>query len=46
MILCLAIFFYKMSSPWDMVAAFGIYTEEQIEDMTWAECVEILEAEY
>ena len=21
-------------------------TEEQIEDMTWAECVEVLEAEY
>ena len=29
-------------SPWQMVAALGIYTDEQIEDMTWAECVEIL----
>ncbi len=29
-------------SPWEMVKKLGIYTEEQIEDMTWAECVEIL----
>jgi len=35
---------YNMS-PWDMVAALGIYTEEQIEEMTWAECVEILNQE-
>ena len=33
-------------SPWQLVGELGIYTEEQIEDMTWAECVEILEAEY
>jgi len=26
-----------------MVAALGIYTDEQIDEMTWAECVEILE---
>jgi hypothetical protein len=32
-------------SPWEMVKELGIYTEEQIEDMTWAECVEILTAE-
>ena len=29
-------------SPWQMVAALGIYTDEQIENMTWAECIEIL----
>jgi hypothetical protein len=29
-----------------MVKELGIYTEEQIEEMTWAECVEILTAEY
>jgi len=29
-------------NPWEMVKKLGIYTEEQIEDMTWAECVEIL----
>jgi len=29
-------------SPWELVKKLGIYTEEQIEDMTWAECVEIL----
>jgi len=28
-----------------MVEELGIYTEEQIEEMTWAECVEILTAE-
>ena len=33
-------------SPWKLVAELGIYTEEQIEDMTWAEYVEILTAEY
>ena len=33
-------------SPWKLVAELGIYTEEQIEYMTWAECVEILTAEY
>ena len=33
-------------SPWQLVAELGIYTEEQIEDMTWAEGVEILTAEY
>ena len=33
-------------SPWEMVKELGIYTEEQIEDMTWAECVEILTSEY
>jgi len=32
-------------SPWEMVAALGIYTEEQIEEMTWAECVEIINQE-
>ena len=32
-------------SPWQLVAQLGIYTDEQIEEMTWAECVEILEAE-
>ena len=29
-------------SPWELVAELGIYTEEQIEEMTWAECVSIL----
>jgi hypothetical protein len=28
-----------------MVAALGIYTEEQIDEMTWAECVEIINQE-
>jgi len=32
-------------SPWEMVAELGIYTEEQIEEMTWAECVEIINQE-
>ena len=35
---------YNMS-PWDMVAALGIYTDEQIDEMTWAECEEILSQE-
>ena len=30
-------------SPWQMVAALGIYTDEQIDEMTWAACVEIIE---
>jgi hypothetical protein len=29
-------------SPWELVRKLGIYTEEEIEEMTWAECVEIL----
>ncbi len=33
-------------SPWQLVAELGIYTEEQIEEMTLAECAEILTAEY
>ena len=33
-------------SPWQLVAQLGIYTEEQIDEMTWAECEEILTAEY
>lgn len=33
-------------SPWQLVAELGIYTQEQIEDMTWAECVEILTEQY
>tara|TARA_R100000908_G_scaffold24531_1_gene10715 strand:- start:231 stop:335 length:105 start_codon:yes stop_codon:yes gene_type:complete len=33
-------------SPWQLVAELGMYTEEQIEEMTWAECVEILTAEH
>tara|TARA_R100001443_G_scaffold26011_1_gene39140 strand:- start:498 stop:602 length:105 start_codon:yes stop_codon:yes gene_type:complete len=32
-------------SPWQLVEELGIYTDEQIEDMTWAECVEILNQE-
>ena len=32
-------------SPWDMVAALGIYTDQQIDEMTGAECEEILEQE-
>jgi len=28
-----------------MVAALGIYTDQQIDEMTWAECEEILEQE-
>jgi len=32
-------------SPWQMVKELGIYTEEQIEEMTWAECVEIINQE-
>ena len=33
----------QLMSPWDMVAALGIYTDEQIDEMTWAECVEIID---
>ena len=33
-------------SPWELVAELGIYTEEQIEEMTWAECLEILTEQY
>ena len=33
-------------SPWELVRELGIYTEEQIEDMTWAECLEILTEQY
>lgn len=29
-------------SPWQLVAQLGIYTDEQIDEMTWAECEEIL----
>ena len=29
-------------SPWDMVAELGIYTDQQIDEMTWVECEEIL----
>ena len=29
-------------SPWDMVAELGVYTDQQIDEMTWAECEEIL----
>jgi hypothetical protein len=29
-------------NPWKLVKELGIYTKEQIEDMTWAECIEIL----
>jgi len=32
-------------SPWDMVAALGIYTEEQINEMLLCECEEILRQE-
>jgi len=28
-----------------MVAALGVYTDQQIDEMTWAECEEILEQE-
>jgi hypothetical protein len=28
-----------------MVAELGIYTDQQIDEMTWAECVEILNQE-
>jgi len=28
-----------------MVAELGIYTDQQIDEMTWAECEEILEQE-
>ena len=35
----------QLMSPWDMVAALGIYTDEQIDEMTWAECEEILNQE-
>ena len=28
-----------------MVAALGIYTDQQIDEMSWAECEEILEQE-
>ena len=33
-------------SPWQLVAELGIYTEEQIEELTWAECIEILTEQY
>jgi len=33
-------------SPWQLVAELGIYTEEQVEEMTWAECAEILTEQY
>ena len=33
-------------SPWELVAELGIYTEEQIEEMTWEECVGILTEQY
>ena len=33
-------------SPWQLVSELGIYTKEQIEEMTWAECVEILTEQY
>ena len=33
-------------SPWQLVAELGIYTKEQIEEITWAECVEILTEQY
>ena len=33
-------------SPWQLVAELGIYTEKQIEEMTWAECTEILTEQY
>ena len=32
-------------SPWQLVSELGIYTEEQIDEMTWAECVEIINQE-
>jgi len=34
-------------SPWEIVAAIAghIYTQEQIDEMTWAECAEIIEQE-
>ena len=32
-------------SPWQMVAELGIYTEGQVEEMTLAECAEILNQE-
>ena len=32
-------------SPWQLVAELGIYTEEQIDEMTWAECEEIINQE-
>ena len=35
----------QLMSPWDMVAALGIYTDEQIDEMTWAECEEIINQE-
>ena len=33
-------------SPWQLVSELGIYTKEQIEEMTWAECLEILTEQY
>ena len=33
-------------SPWQLVGKLGIYTDEQIDEMTWAECEEILLAEH
>ena len=35
----------QLMSPWDMVSALGIYTDEQIDEMTWAECEEVLSQE-
>ena len=32
-------------SPWDMVAALGMYTDEQIDEMLLCECEEILRQE-
>ena len=29
-------------SLWDMVAELGIYTDQQIDEMSWAECEEII----
>ena len=41
----LNLYLRQLMSPWDMVAALGIYTDEQIDEMTWAECEEILNQE-
>ena len=32
-------------SPWEMVAELGIYTNEQIDEMTWAACEEMIKQE-
>jgi len=29
-------------SPWDIVATYDIYTQEEIDEMTLAECIEII----